>query len=226
MAAFEDWSWGTEVLLEERRQLNGSYNIYMHEDLLQAIFLQYVGVRWSVFWKNAFAAYRQTPSVWKKAQASIDPLERKRRDYYLGAVYGRQNVDSLQQKIYRNGYFLSSLLDSHTQDASAEEGDEEADFAGMACQSAGAPQKRSKQTARRMTGGTGVGGALRHRRVVYHEDDDDDGSNELKKPKNAMEAKQVYLISIPCYPRTDLLTSIIFRTCFIFYRQKLSPKPG
>ena len=205
MAAFEDWSWGTEVLLEERRQLNGSYNIYMHEDLLQAIFLQYVGVRWSVFWKKAFAYFRQTPSVWKKAQVSINPLERKRRDYYLGAVYGDRNVSSLKQGMYRKGYFLSSLLDSHTQDTSAEEGDEEAELEDedMALLSAQAPTlKRTRQTARRSTGGQAprkqmqqsLSKAAIFSKESYNPSTEEDGeydSDELKKPRNAMEAKQV-----------------------------------
>ncbi|KAL8663704.1 MAG: hypothetical protein Q9202_003650 [Teloschistes flavicans] len=64
MVALDDWLWGHEVLLEKRRQLNGTSKVYMDEDVLQAIFLQYIGLRWSVFWKNekeaANRAYKPT----------------------------------------------------------------------------------------------------------------------------------------------------------------------
>lgn len=63
MAALQDWSWGAEVPLEERRQLNGSYHIYMHEDLLQAVFLQYISVRWSVFWKKALSQFGRSKGL-------------------------------------------------------------------------------------------------------------------------------------------------------------------
>jgi hypothetical protein len=53
MASLQRWSWGEHVPLEQRRHLNGSYSIHMHEDLLQAIFLHYIGIKWSVFFKGA-----------------------------------------------------------------------------------------------------------------------------------------------------------------------------
>lgn len=53
MASLQRWSWGEHVPLEQRRHMNGSYSIHMHEDLLQAIFLHYIGIKWSVFFKGA-----------------------------------------------------------------------------------------------------------------------------------------------------------------------------
>lgn len=40
IAALDSWTWGTGVLLEQRRKISGVYSVLMHEDLLQAIFLQ------------------------------------------------------------------------------------------------------------------------------------------------------------------------------------------
>jgi hypothetical protein len=45
LAALGTWSWGESVTLEQRRKITGIYNILMHEDVLQAIFLHYVGVK-------------------------------------------------------------------------------------------------------------------------------------------------------------------------------------
>ena len=217
MAAFHDWSWGTEVLLEQRRQLNGSYHIYMHEDLLQAIFLQYIGVRWSVFWKKTFTSFRMSPSVSKQPQASVDPLDRKRRDYYLGARSHYLTVDRVRWEKYRKGYFLTQLLDSFSQDTSAEEGEEEANFEESAMQrnllqvqqgsvqpqqmqqaqqSAGRFKQKAMQPARQSTGTKKPRKQLASRAAVYdveaEVDDDDEGGDDTGKPRNAMEAKQVW----------------------------------
>ncbi|KAK4552982.1 hypothetical protein LTR86_009906 [Recurvomyces mirabilis] len=161
LAALKEWSWGEEVPLEERRQLSGGFNIYMHEDLLQALFLQYIGVKWSVFWKAAFHDFRKTKDVWKTAGKPITLAEKKRREFYLGPTPKGATVISTKQKLYRQDYFITQLLSSLYQKTEAEEGDEEADFEGadMLQQAPQQPaayaqaQGRALQTARRSVGG-------------------------------------------------------------------------
>jgi hypothetical protein len=46
MATLDRWTWGPYVMLEQRRKLNGDFAIHFDPDLLQAIFLHYVGVKW------------------------------------------------------------------------------------------------------------------------------------------------------------------------------------
>ncbi|KAL8783648.1 MAG: hypothetical protein Q9195_009322 [Heterodermia aff. obscurata] len=226
MVGLEDWSWGSEVLLEQRRRLNGSFNIYMHEDLLQAVFLQYIGVKWSVFWKRTFADFRRSPSVWKMSRTSIDPLVRKRRDFFLGAVSGGSNVQSGKQRIYDKSHFLSQLRNSETQEAFTDEGDEEADFEKMTSKPR---QGRAKQTARKTLGGRGVRGnwasstflgrspqsedvgfSLMDDEKIDDEDDDNDAGDG---PKNPMEAKQnlLHLLSTEVLIKTKLHGEF---TCF------------
>ncbi|KAK5112971.1 hypothetical protein LTR62_003793 [Meristemomyces frigidus] len=164
VAALKDWSWGDEVPLEERRQLNGGFNIYMHEDLLQALFLQYIGVKWSVFWKSAFREFRRTKDVWESAgNTNITAVEKKRREFYLGHTPVGPTVSSMKMKLYRRNYFVSQLFSSENQKTNAEEGEEEADFDEMvpqqqqrslfAMQSYQAPQSSQKHAARTSTGG-------------------------------------------------------------------------
>ena len=233
MASFEDWSWGSEVLLEQRRQLNGSYNIYMNEDLLQAIFLQYIGIKWSVFWKQAFADFRLFPGVWKFSNTSMDPLIRKRREFFLGGVSGRYNVDSKKQAIYRKGYFLSQLRSPETLEASKNEGDEEADFETMtskrprrgdlqtAHRSAGGQQPRRSAWAGGITGPTMMSAGFKS---VGNEmtDDEDDDNDDKYEPKNPMEAKQnlLHLLSAEVLIKTRLHGEF---TCFRSQIDSLHP---
>jgi hypothetical protein len=227
MAALDTWSWGDEVQLEERRQLNGSFNIYMHEDLLQAIFLQYIGVKWSVFWKKTIANFRKFRGVWNSPRKSIPLIDRKRRDYYLG-TQGRGSVEAEKQKIYRQNYFLSQLLDTETQEVVGAEGDEEADFEEAQFYQQ-LPKTRTKQTAPRMAPrmqmaskparqGLGRGGAMRHRKIAIEEEGDtdsefDDEDSSSSKPKNPMENKQrlLHLLATDILIKTRIHGEI---TCF------------
>lgn len=46
MVALDRWSWGDYVAVEQRRKLNGGFSVHFDPDLLQAIFLHYIGVKW------------------------------------------------------------------------------------------------------------------------------------------------------------------------------------
>lgn len=212
MAALKDWSWGVEVLLEERRQLNGTYNIFMQEDLLEAIFLQYVGVRWSVFWKKTFNSFRRVSGVWKSSQAQTSTLDRKRRDYYLGGVPSGYSVDSKRLAIYRNGYFVSQLLDHKEQNSYHEEGEEEADFEEhvLHVQQA-APTKRGRQGPPRRQLANKAARKQAPSGPTDHEAMEDGGGQY--KPKNAMDAKQkiLHLLSAEIIIKTWLHGEV---TCF------------
>jgi hypothetical protein len=129
IAALERWTWGEHVPLEQRRKLNGSFSIHMHEDVLQAIFLHYVGVKWSVFFKGALKHLRKQ-SVWKRNRAEIPKIDRKRRGYFLGDL-GTQTSHTLEltrDRAHRKEYFAHQLLDFETQQTEVQEGEEEAEY--------------------------------------------------------------------------------------------------
>jgi len=220
MMALADWSWGDEVVMEQRRQLNGTYNIYMHEDLLEAIFLQYIGVRWSVFWKSALNKFRQSPGVWKSSKTSISLLDQKRRQFYLGVMSEHSSVCTRRLAMYRSGYFLSNLLDDEEEERANEEGDEEACLEESAVQTMSKP-RRTKQTARRAQAPRVQ---MASRKVVPSplieaemedemEEELDKDDDDQYKPKNAMEAKQslLHLLSTEILMETRLNGEL---TCF------------
>jgi hypothetical protein len=155
MAVLGRWSWGDHVPLEERRSVNGGYTIQMHEDLLQAIFLQYVGVRWSVFFKNTFSGFRL--KAWKRNDTKVPKAHRLRRQYYIGAD-GIRSYPNLQVKRaddHQKTYFAHQLLDDEQQSNETQEGEEEADFGDYVTRFSkdNSTSGRTKQTARKSTGG-------------------------------------------------------------------------
>ncbi|KAE8337764.1 hypothetical protein BDV24DRAFT_139156 [Aspergillus arachidicola] len=245
MTTLDAWSWGTEVPIEQRRQLNGTYNIYMHEDLIQAIFLQYLGVKWSVFLKRAFTEFRNASGVWKSPRSNIPKIDKSRREFFLGYRSPEQSVQTTREKIYQKGYFVSQLLDSEEQDRSLDQGEEEADFAQFATIQAPPRQmavsqpygrKRTKQTAQRSTTvllnkkrcrPRGVANFFEEE-VGVDEDEDSDGDGdtdngrEVFNPKNPMDAKQnlLHLLSTDILIKTQLEGEL---TCFRSKYESLNP---
>ncbi|KAJ5710486.1 hypothetical protein N7488_004642 [Penicillium malachiteum] len=125
LAGLHAWTWGPAVHVEQKRQMNGDYQIRMHEDLIQAIFLQYLGVRWSVFLKSALHDFRKTRHHWKTLRSQVPAEDKKRREFFLGKCSDKPSAQIFKESIHRRAYFVSELLDSEFQIRKQEEGEEE-----------------------------------------------------------------------------------------------------
>ncbi|KAI0377728.1 hypothetical protein F5Y04DRAFT_171917 [Hypomontagnella monticulosa] len=129
MASLQSWSWGQAVSLEQRRQINGVYNILMHEDLIQAIFLQHIGVKWSVFFKRTFKEFQKTSGAWKSGWKEIPRIDAQRRAYYLGVEKNRKSsVQFIRNMAYRKHYFMAQLMDNEYHHTEIADGEEEVDY--------------------------------------------------------------------------------------------------
>ncbi len=84
----ENWSWETErgMFYKPRRQLNGKYRIMMDEEILQAIFLHFICVKWTVEMKAIFTTIVGNLRVWPAPCIDQIPGEEQRDlDFYLGS---------------------------------------------------------------------------------------------------------------------------------------------
>ncbi|KAJ5475011.1 hypothetical protein N7539_008077 [Penicillium diatomitis] len=215
LARLDAWTWGPAVHVEQRRQMNGTYHMHMHEDLIQAIFLQYIGVMWSKSFKTAIREFRAKRDNWKSRRSQIPATDKKRLEFFS---YGKYNeIPSLQttkETIHREAYFVSQLPESEYEIRKHDEGELEA----SSCVKANRP--RAKQTAPRPRPGTR---AMAYRKIApsaaaaaeeTEESDedmgfrlyDDDPSDEpdanytdiygssMKSPANQSKAKQNLLL--------------------------------
>ncbi|GES65482.1 hypothetical protein ATEIFO6365_0010040500 [Aspergillus terreus] len=157
LAGLHAWTWGPAVHVEQRRQMNGTYQIRMHEDLIQAIFLQYLGVRWSVFFKSALHDFRKTRHYWKTLRSQVPAIDKKRREFFLDKCSDKPSVQITKESIHRQAYFVSQLLDTESQIRKQEEGEEEASSWSHA------KRRRTMQTARIVQS---PAGAMRFRKAA------------------------------------------------------------
>ncbi|KAL8714451.1 MAG: hypothetical protein Q9220_001784 [cf. Caloplaca sp. 1 TL-2023] len=108
-------TWGEEgIAVEPRKQLNGKYRVMMDEDVLQAIFLHYVGLSWSVKLKWALRRTVQDKKVWKRSERRMSRDEKHRREYFLGQSLAEstQSLAWTKKEAYGTEYFLAQLPDT------------------------------------------------------------------------------------------------------------------
>ncbi|KAL4804685.1 hypothetical protein BDV18DRAFT_166016 [Aspergillus unguis] len=117
-ADIDNWDWfcgdeGIPVL--PRQQLNGKYRIWMDEDVLQLIFVQYIGTRLCNLLKFQLSDFIVEDTVWNWKVApptTEDDMERQR--YYLGRTASVYGPEITRKSEYLRLYFLCQLPSSLT----------------------------------------------------------------------------------------------------------------
>ncbi|KAF4959568.1 hypothetical protein FGADI_1635 [Fusarium gaditjirri] len=221
ISALESWTWNAEtpVSVSMEKKISGVFNIHMHEDLLQAIFLQYIGVKWSAFFKRAFKVFRDS-GAWKSERQDIPREDRRRLGYYLGPLSDSPCLQRERIKVNEERYFMAQLMNYEHEITGTADGEEEADYDGFATVSkkrklavqapVQAPRRQlASKAARKLapsTRGLGQGGAMRHRMMAKStyddfsaeidysdEEDEEDDDDEDDKSRSPMALKQTLL---------------------------------
>ncbi|KAL9006278.1 MAG: hypothetical protein Q9188_000935 [Gyalolechia gomerana] len=111
----DQWSWGDEPIpIELRRQVNGKYRFYMDEELLQALLIYFVGIKWSVHLKEAFTRFFHSGAWKQSAYRSLDRKARARRDDFLGEEEAKntRTIRNQRRNDYELDYFMTQLPSS------------------------------------------------------------------------------------------------------------------
>ncbi|KAK7711961.1 hypothetical protein SLS64_005232 [Diaporthe eres] len=112
MATRKTWSWESDLVIDQRRQLNGRYRFYPDEDLLQSIFLHYIGMRWAV---ELHSRFRELLNAWKPSLDPISSRDKRRLHFFLdisdeldgGAMAG--TMGAIKRAHFEDEIFLDQL---------------------------------------------------------------------------------------------------------------------
>ncbi|KAL2145497.1 hypothetical protein VTI28DRAFT_7133 [Corynascus sepedonium] len=130
MSAIATWTWGSPLVVEQRRNLNGRYRFYTDEDLLHSIFVYYVGIQWALQLSIALSSFIKAEGVWQPDTKQISKADIRRRCFFLDSST-MCHPESLQKA--RDSHFheilLNQLPDSfdEVRDTYGGLGDEEGD---------------------------------------------------------------------------------------------------
>ncbi|KAK5038140.1 hypothetical protein LTS07_001609 [Exophiala sideris] len=90
VASLENWQWSTTngaISVQQRRQLNGKYRVFMDEDVLDALLLHAIGMKWAVHFKSCFTGFFGS-FAWKTPGKNLPKIDQDRRVYFLGGDTG------------------------------------------------------------------------------------------------------------------------------------------
>jgi hypothetical protein len=121
IASLESWSWtGGEdgIPVSMRRQLHGKYRVFMDEDLLDALLLQYIGTRWAVHLRQKFERFLHS-NAWKPLREDIPEAHKDLRKYFLGREANSDSgmINEVRWETYKSQYFMSQLPTSTNEGA-------------------------------------------------------------------------------------------------------------
>lgn len=128
LASLQRWTWSTAeggaITLEMRRQLNGKYRVYMDEDVLDALMLHGIGLRWAVHFKTAFNRFFNS-RAWLRSHRHISKADRERREYFLGDEDSKRHatVQDKRRDQYAADYFMTQLPEDIDEGARTYDGD-------------------------------------------------------------------------------------------------------
>ncbi|KAK6350827.1 hypothetical protein TWF718_004012 [Orbilia javanica] len=129
MASRKSFTWEGVSMIEQRRQLNGRYRFYPDEDLLQTIFLQYIGLKWATQWRCDLKKFITSYNVLKSAPGSITEEQLQDRGLKLGASFrNTSTLDKYLSDHWMNEIFLDQLPENMFEERGGyNSGDEEGD---------------------------------------------------------------------------------------------------
>ncbi|GAB1313113.1 hypothetical protein MFIFM68171_03323 [Madurella fahalii] len=158
----KQWHWDAGkdgIRVMPRAGLNGKYRIWADDDILQMIFVQYIGIRLCNIIKPALKSFMSDVCARDlDGHQAPSPDESQRRRYYLntGDVYGH-NLEQRRKTEYLDTFFLSQLPTTETSlfdgDNNYDDDDDDSDDSRSVDVNA-PPQKRSgikQQLLRRLT---------------------------------------------------------------------------
>lgn len=99
------WEWPSSCeVVELRRGLAGEYKAFMNEDIITALFLQYVGVQWASYFKGQFMKIYES-KIFAEIFCHDDSIEAQRKEFHQSKFLSclpdsMQSQDSQQQEEY------------------------------------------------------------------------------------------------------------------------------
>lgn len=96
LSNFKEWTWPEPIHVDFRRNIAGRYRAYMDEDIVTALYLQYVGAKWAILLKAQFNRIYSS-KMWKRGIETEGDL-----------YYKSESIEGYRRKFHAQS-FLSIL---------------------------------------------------------------------------------------------------------------------
>ena len=132
VASLDTWEWSTmnaAITVVQRRQLNGKYRVFADEDILDAILIHAIGMKFAVSLRGAFSSLFNSHAWERQRPNLITKNDRERREYFLETSQpATTSIDSTRRETYATDYFMTQLPVSESEGPRAyDDSDDEED---------------------------------------------------------------------------------------------------
>ncbi|KAJ3167205.1 hypothetical protein HDU88_002543 [Geranomyces variabilis] len=109
LASIERWTWETDAVpLDMRRQINGKFRVFMHEEIAQALLIYHVGISFSTAFAQALDGFYSSTG-WKKHNG-LAPSDLAQLDYFCGfRGVQHRSINTLTSTEFGAKYFMSMM---------------------------------------------------------------------------------------------------------------------
>ncbi|KAJ3122530.1 hypothetical protein HK098_002756 [Nowakowskiella sp. JEL0407] len=109
----DGWNWpAVGVTMQWKRALNGKYRCFPDEEIVSAIFLEFIGLQWSVKIHSELDRILQS-AVWKRPEASLTPAQTAKRNHMVSDVNNGRNgqkcLSTSRGSAFMEKFFMSLL---------------------------------------------------------------------------------------------------------------------
>ena len=110
LRSLNSWNWPMEGLkAEQKRQLSGKYRVYAHSDLIDTIFLHYLGVTWAVQLRQTLVKFTKS-KAWK---LNYNEKSNERKEFYFGSkISAVIPIDQKRYRVQHEKFLLTQLAKS------------------------------------------------------------------------------------------------------------------
>ncbi|KAL8673682.1 MAG: hypothetical protein Q9168_001897 [Polycauliona sp. 1 TL-2023] len=111
METLDRWAWPVEgVAADQRRQVGSKWRFFQDEDIMDALLLRYIGVKWSVEMFKRLTAFAKA-HTWLGPLNTVSKNDRVRRERFLGPAKDHTSgVQGRRLETYEADFFLCQLL--------------------------------------------------------------------------------------------------------------------
>ncbi|KAJ3133081.1 hypothetical protein HDU90_006423 [Geranomyces variabilis] len=109
LASIERWTWETDAVpLDMRRQINGKFRVFMHEEIAQALLIYYVGISFSTVFAQALDGFYASTG-WRKHNG-LAPSDLSQLDSFCGfRGVQHSSINTLNSTEFGAKYFMSMM---------------------------------------------------------------------------------------------------------------------
>jgi hypothetical protein len=122
LATLASWSWPASGLITQvRRHANWKYRAFSDPEVIDALFLQYLGIQWQIKFREAFLVLFHS-KAWKSSKQILSKQALERRRLFLNESEPPESIETHRKYLQEEQFLVAQLCSGENSNRSYDEG--------------------------------------------------------------------------------------------------------